>query len=301
MIKDLSDFDVLAFAGGGNRCFWQAGVVACFFDQGLPIPATLTGTSAGAAMAASCMTIGPKAALESCISLFAENRRMFHWQGLARMKLQYSHQKTYPDWIASIINTDTFARFKQSKRNLLVAVTRPSKLLGKHCSIVAATLAYIVDKKIAHSIHPRLPQYLGLRQQFYDLHQCASAHEAQTLLNASAAAPPLTHPVLLDGQWAFDGGYMDNAPVPRQYAEGQARTLVLLTRHYPDHLEVFRKGGCVYWQPSRKVPVSTWDCTDKSTVADAFELGYADAQRRLGDAVMLRLRQPSPGLAARGF
>lgn len=294
MIKDFSGIDVLVFAGGGNRCFWQAGVVACFLDQGLPLPATLIGTSAGAAVAAACMTIGPKAALGSCTNLFAENRRMFHWQGLARMKLQFAHQKTYPDWVASIINTDTFPRLKQAKQNLLVAVSRPAKLLGKHCSIVAATLAYIVDKKIAHSIHPRLPRYLGLRQQFYDLQQCTSAYEAQKLLNASAAAPPLTHPVLLEGKWAFDGGYMDNAPVPRQCAEERARTLVLLTRHYPDHSEVFRKDGRVYWQPSRKVPVSTWDCTGKSTVEAAFELGYADAQRRLGDAVVSYLRQPSP-------
>ncbi|MHA6822001.1 patatin-like phospholipase family protein [Ralstonia pseudosolanacearum] len=284
--KDFSDIDVLAFAGGGNRCFWQAGVVACFLDKGLPLPATLIGTSAGAAMAASCMTIGPEAALGTCTRLFAENQRMFHWPAMARMKLHFAHQQTYPDWIASIVNADTFPSLKQAKQKLLVAVSRPAALLGKHGSIIAATLAYIVDKKIAHSIHPRLPRYLGLRQQFYDLQHCTSVPAAQALLNASAAAPPLTHSVRLDGQWAFDGGYVDNAPVPRQSAEEQARTLVLLTRHYPDHPECFRQNGRVYWQPSQRIPVSTWDCTGKSTVKAAFELGYADARRRLGaDAV----------------
>jgi len=286
VIKNFSDIDVLAFAGGGNRCFWQAGVVAAFLDKGMPLPPTMIGTSAGAAMAASCMTIGPAAALATCTGLFAKNQRMFHWPAMARMKLHFAHQQTYPDWIASIVNADTFPILQRARQRLLVAVSRPSALLGKHGSIVAATLAYIVDKKIAHSIHPRLPRYLGLRQQFYDLHDCTSPKAAQALLNASAAAPPLTHSVLLDGQWAFDGGYMDNAPVPRQSAEEQARTLVLLTRHYPDRPELFQQNGRVYWQPSQRIPVSTWDCTGKSTVQAAFDLGYADARRRLNGSAL---------------
>jgi predicted patatin/cPLA2 family phospholipase len=281
MIKDFSDIDVLVFAGGGNRCFWQAGVITAFLDKSMALPKTLIGTSAGAAMAASCMTIGPEAALVNCTRLFADNQRMFHWPAMARMKLHFAHQQTYPGWIASIVNVDTFPMLKEGKQKLLVAVSRPARLLGKYGSIVAATLAYIVDKKIAHSIHPRLPRYLGLRQQFYDLQNCDSAQAAQELLNASAAAPPLTHPVLLDGTWALDGGYMDNAPIPHQTAEEQARTLVLLTRHYPSRPELFQHNGRTYWQPSRNIPVSTWDCTENSTVKAAFDLGYADARRRL--------------------
>ncbi|HYP82024.1 patatin-like phospholipase family protein [Variovorax sp.] len=282
MIRDLSGVDVLAFSGGGNRCFWQAGVMARLLEKGMALPATLIGTSAGAAIAASCMTIGPEAALDTCMRLFAKNRRMFHWPAIARMKLHFAHQQTYPDWIASIVNTDTFPDLQQAKRKLLVAVSRSAMLLGKHVSIAAATLAYIVDKKIVHSIHPRLPRYLGLQQQFYELQQCTSVQAAQALLNASAAAPPLTRPVLLDGRWALDGGYVDNAPLPRLRAEEQVRTLVLLTRHYPRRPEFFCQHGRVYWQPSQRIPVSTWDCTIKSTVQDAFNLGYADARRCLG-------------------
>jgi hypothetical protein len=87
--------------------------------------------------------------------------------------------------------------------------------------------------------------------------------------------------VKLNGEWAFDGGYMDNAPVPSQPREERARTLVLLTRHYPGRAECFQHNGRTYWQPSRPVPVSTWDCTAQSTVREAFDLGYDDARRRL--------------------
>jgi len=276
-----SQLDVLAFAGGGNRCWWQAGVTAYALDAGLRLPSMLVGTSAGAAMAASCMTVGPKAALDSCERLFAENDRMFHWRSMARMRLHFAHQQTYPAWIASIVDASTFPMVALAPQKLQVAVSRPAALLGRHGSIAAATLAYIVDKKLAHSIHPRLPRFLGLKQQFFGLHQCDSHESARALLNASAAAPPLTHPVILEGQWAFDGGYMDNAPLPSQSARERERTLVLLTRHYPRRPDVFTHDNRTYWQPSRRIPVSTWDCTARSTVRQAFDLGYEDGRRQL--------------------
>lgn len=278
MKQILQNAETLAFAGGGNRCWWQAGVLAHWMSSGRPLPATLVGTSAGAAMAASCLTIGPQAALAACSPLFALNERMFHWRSLARLKLHFAHQQTYPDWIASIVHAGTFDTLRASKQRLLVAVSRPAALLGKHASLVAATFAYIVDKKISHSVHPRLPRFLGLRQQFFNLADCATVGDAQALLNAAAAAPPLTHPVSLAGRWAFDGGYCDNAPIPVQSGAERERTLVLLTRHYPDRPAHFEMNGRTYWQPSRPVPVSTWDCTGKATIADAFELGRADAQ-----------------------
>ncbi len=274
----FSDFDALAFAGGGNRCWWQGGLLTHLFEKGWTLPPSLVGTSAGAAMAASCMTIGPEAALASCIRLYADNQRMFKWRGLAKLKLQFAHQKTYPEWIASIVNPATFPTLQQAKQKLQVAIARPATLLGKHGSIVAGTLAYIVDKKISHGIHPRLPKWLGLHQEFLQLEQCDSAEAAQDLLNAAAAAPPFTLPITLGGQWAFDGGYVDNAPIPAASPEGNTKTLVLLTRHYPNLPAYFERDGRAYWQPSQAVPVSTWDCTAKSTVQQAFDLGVRDAK-----------------------
>lgn len=49
----LDDIHTLAFAGGGNRCWWQAGVVSQLLDMGWKLPPTLVGTSAGAAIATS--------------------------------------------------------------------------------------------------------------------------------------------------------------------------------------------------------------------------------------------------------
>ena len=83
----------------------------------------------------------------------------------------------------------------------------------------------------------------------------------------------------VNGQWGFDGGYADNAPIPHQTEAEKAKTLVLLTRHYHDLPASFQWNGRTYWQPSQKVPVSTWDCRPGTTVDAAFDLGIRDCAR----------------------
>jgi predicted acylesterase/phospholipase RssA len=277
--------DTLVFAGGGNRCWWQAGALSLLTKQGVALPPKLIDTSAGAAVAASFLTDGPKAALEACQRLYARNDRIFDWGALAKLRLCFAHQHTYPAWVAAFVNAGNFAAIRTSRVQLRVALTRPTRWLGLQGSMVAGTLAYIVDKHVSHSIHPRLPEWLGLRRDFLDLHDCADASAAQALLAAAAAAPPFMHATQIGGQGALDGGYTDNAPIPAQTDSEKNKTLVLLTRHYPHLPALFRWNGRSYWQPSRPVPVSTWDCTARATVTQAFALGEADA-RALCDGVL---------------
>lgn len=176
------------------------------------------------------------------------------------------------------MNDKTFEQLHNCGAAIQVAVTRPSRILGLAASVVLGTVAYLVDKKIYHSIHPRLPRFLGLRQEFVDVTLCRSAGDVHRVLMAAAAPPPIMRAVQLDGAFAFDGGYTDNAPIPTQTQSERLGTMVMLTRHYPARPSLFRFGDRLYWQPSRAVPVSTWDCTKRSTVDQAFELGYADAK-----------------------
>jgi predicted acylesterase/phospholipase RssA len=279
---DFSRLELLAFAGGGNRCWWQGGLITHLRERGCALPPQLVGTSAGAALAASCITEGPEAALRACQRLYAQCERIFEpGDSIKRLKLVFAHQTIYPAWVASFVHGENFHKLKEASSELLVAITRPALALGLAGSVAAGTLAYLVDKKAWHSIHPRLPKWLGLKQEFVALRDCANVQEAQRALSAAAAAPPFMNSVRLNGRWAFDGGYTDNAPIPRQSAAQKAATLVLLTRHYPHRPPMFEWRGRQYWQPSRPVPVSTWDCTRKATVEDAFALGIEDAKRAL--------------------
>lgn len=275
----LDQFDTVVFAGGGNRCWWQAGLISRLTEQGIALPSQLIGTSAGAAIAAAYLVNGIPQALESCVALYRQNDTLFHWKKLRRLEVVFAHRQIYPSWIQSFITGPAFEAVRGSSYRLTAAVTHPIRLLGCSISISLATAAYLIDKKLWHSIHPQIPKYFGLRQGFYLLHECTTLEGGHALLCAAAAAPPVMPPVKIRGLCAFDGGYTDNAPIVPQSESEKAATLVLLTRHYPYHPTMFRHGGRTYVQPSRPVPVSTWDCTAKATVMDAFTLGYDDAAR----------------------
>lgn len=278
---NFPQIQTLAFAGGGNRCWWQAGLLTQLQAYGARLPASLVGTSAGAAIAASFLAGSTSTALQACQRLYAANAQLLDWHGLTRIQLNFAHQTVYPAWLAAFVNEGHFKAIQSAPSRLLVAVTRLARALGLAGSVAAGTLAYLVDKKLFHNIHPALPRFLGLKQAFFALQDCTTAQEAQTTLRAAAAAPPFMSGVHLQGGWAFDGGYTDNAPIPTQTAHEKASTLGLLTRHYPGSPAQFEAHGRTYWQPSRVVPVSTWDCRPGTTVEDAFALGQEDARLAL--------------------
>lgn len=276
---EFDRIETLVFAGGGNRCWWQSGALRHLLNRGRPLPVQLIGTSAGAAVAASFLAGADEAALHACLGLYAGNPKIFDWSSLLKLKPKFAHQHVYPAWVDSFLNADTFEKLRMSCSRLTVGLTRPARLLGMGGSVAAGTLAYLVDKYLWNSIHPRLPSLMGLRQDFMVLNDCADIESAQALLIAAASAPPIMSARPVGGSHAIDGGYTDNAPIPPQSDAERSKTLVLLTRHYPKLPTLFTWSGRTYWQPSKRIPVSTWDCTPKTTVRDAYALGEQDAIR----------------------
>lgn len=247
----------------------------------MSLPAQLVGTSAGAAVAASILAEGADAALHACLRLYADNPRIFDWSGLPKLKLKFAHQHVYPAWVDAFLNERTFDTLRHSSSRLIVALTRPARFLGMRGSVAAGTLAYLVDKYLWNSIHPRLPRAFGLRQDFMVLNDCPDLEIAQCLLIAAASAPPIMSARVVGDGLAMDGGYTDNAPIPLQSDVERSSTLVMLTRHYPKLPPLFTWLGRTYWQPSQRIPVSTWDCTPKTTVREAYDLGTQDSVQAL--------------------
>lgn len=286
---DLRRTDTLVFAGGGNRCMWQAGLVSQLLDAGWRLPVQLVGTSAGAGVATALIAGKVAEGLQACKTLYANNPRIADFSALWRGRVGFAHQHIFPAWVASYLNDSTFEALREAPIRLRVAFARPSPVLGLHLSTLAGTLAYLVDKHIGHSIHPRLPRWLGLQPDWMDLHDCTTLAQAQNLLSAAAAAPPFMRARLVAGRAALDGGFVDNAPIGQlpavQTPQARTRTVVLLTRFYPQLPQWFSWQGRSYWQPSQKVPVSTWDCTPKTTIEAAFDLGQCDARARLSALV----------------
>src|SRR5277367_3710773 len=138
---DFSRIGTLVLAGGGNRCWWQAGALQHLVERGVSLPAQLVGTSAGAAVAASFLTDGADKALHACLRLYADNPRMFDWSALSKLKLKFAHQHVYPAWVDAFLNEATFDTLRHSSSRLVVALTRPARLLGMRGSVAAGTLA----------------------------------------------------------------------------------------------------------------------------------------------------------------
>ena len=61
---------------------------------------------------------------------------------------------------------------------------------------------------------------------------------------------------------------------------------MILTRHYPKLPLLFTWLGRTYWQPSQRIPISTWDCTPKTTVRQAYELRLQDAMQVFSEGLL---------------
>ena len=275
---DLSQFEVVICAGGGNRCWWQAGLLQVLGDHGFRPPSALVGTSAGAAIATAWLTRSIDRALESCKRLYSNNARVFRWRPKVT-EARFAQTLIYPEWIRSVLDGPGFDSLSGSSTRLSIAVTRSSRWLGPGLSIGLATLFYMAEKVFGGKLHPTKLARLGLSHEFFLLQELNDLRAAQNLLIAAAAAPPFIPGQSIGNQKAFDGGYLDSMPINPLLE--QSRTLVLMTRHRPELPTRFEHKGRTYWQPSAPVPVSTWDCTPSATVDQAFQLGCVDASDAL--------------------
>jgi len=83
-----------------------------------------------------------------------------------------------------------------------------------------------------------------------------------------------------NGRPVLDGGMVDNVPVAALDVS-PGLVLVMVTRLYPRERTFVVPHGeqkRVYIQPSRKVPISSWDYTSPSQMQHAYDLGRADGE-----------------------
>jgi predicted acylesterase/phospholipase RssA len=276
----------LAFAGGGNRCWWQGGVCDHLIENGWTLPRHLSGTSAGIAIAASLAVGRAHDALAPCAALYRANPHVLERLVPTHRRWQFAHDRIYPAWLDGFLTPQRWSQFQArglgARHELHIAVGR---FRGPQWPILATTLglsAYLIDKFVLRQTHPVLPRNLGLAIEFFTATHHTPFSDLRRWLIAAASASPVLNSPKLNGKLAMDGGFCDNAPVPplsRDDLHGKDHTLVLLTRHNPRLPSVFSVGERTYWQPSHAVRVSTWDCTPGTDIDVAYQHGRIDAKR----------------------
>ncbi|RJX30561.1 MAG: patatin-like phospholipase family protein [Desulfarculus sp.] len=272
------EYRSVVFAGGGNRCTWQAGfweVVA----PALPLrPRVVAGVSAGAAIACCALAGRSRQALAHYDRELLKNPRNFYWGRLLKGRRPFPHLAIYRHALLTLLDAPALARLRAGPE-VRVLLARPPAWSGALGGVALGFLAYTLEKHLRSPLHPELPARLGFRPQVVPLSDCATPEEAAELILASSCTPPVLPVMRRGGGPVLDGGLIDNVPLAA-LGPGDGPSLILLTRRYrPEQLS--GHPGRTYVQPSRPVPAAKWDYTDPAALHAAFALGLADGQRFL--------------------
>ncbi|AOY98152.1 Patatin [Cupriavidus sp. USMAHM13] len=284
-----SPFDQVVFAGGGNRCWWQAG----WWDTVAPElglrPRVIAGISAGAATACMLYAHDSRETLAYYREVLADNRSNAYWGNLLRGKRVFPHFGIYRAALLTLFGQERLARLGDAPE-IRVGLAHIPGWSGPRLAVAAGLLAYNIDKHLLKTLHPRLGRKLGFHPEFVLAQDCATPEALADLLLQSSCTPPFTPVLRRAGRAVLDGGLVDNVPVDAlDDAEGDV--LVLVTRLYPrpPRFVLARRGQRrLYLQPSQRVPVSSWDYTRPEGMELAYALGRRDGEAFLREWPAIR-------------
>lgn len=269
-------FDAIAFAGGGNRCYWQGG----FWEAAAPLldlrPKLVVGVSAGAWSACySLLGLGRRVnemVAEGC----SHGRRNFEWRAWRSEGSPWPVSRMYRTLIETIIDDDALQRLKRGPE-ILIGLARKPPRLPLSLAIPLGIATYQVEKKWHAPVHPRGGRAIGFRSEFLRVRDLTSRADLSQALMASASVPPFMPLGRVGGLVALDGGLVDNVPVePLREVEAQGgKTLVILSRLYRAFPQF---SGRTYTQPTEPVPIAQFDITNPSGIRKAYEMGLRDGE-----------------------
>jgi len=269
-------FDAVAFAGGGNRCYWQGG----FWEAAAPLldlnPATVVGVSAGAWSACySLLGLGRRVnemVAEGC----SAGRRNFEWRAWRSEGSPWPVSRMYRSLIEAIIDEEALERLKRGPEVLIGRARKPRRL-PLALAIPLGIATYQVEKKWRSPVHPKGGRVIGFRPEFVRVRDLPAPSDLLAALMVSASVPPFMPVGRIGGMAALDGGLVDNVPVEplRAVEEQGGKTLVILSRLY----RAFpRAPGRTYVQPSEPVPIGQFDITNPTGIRRAYEMGLRDGE-----------------------
>lgn len=275
------NFHTIAFTGGGNRCWWQAGFVSALQRMDWEMPQSVIACSAGAGIAAALITETTLEALRACKALYSDNLNIVHWAHRPYLSQpRFAQDIIYPKWLQEFLGPTEFLKLRTS--NFKVSVAKLENQRRKHWAMLTAAFRYLMSRNDVKwpETQPKPRKVAGLTADFLDLSDCENLPQALRCLEATAAAAPFVSGREYKGKIYFDGGYLCPSPsFLNTHSKEPLGCLTLLTRHRSDRPLTFQYLGSTYVQPSRPIPVATWGCTSATDIDAAFRLGQEDAAK----------------------
>ncbi|HEY0320845.1 MAG TPA: patatin-like phospholipase family protein [Pyrinomonadaceae bacterium] len=276
MSRDLA----ITFAGGGNRAFYQLGLMNRWREQLLPRIGAMATCSAGACVATFLLSGREREAGDFWRARREGITRNFEWKKLLRGARPTPHEPIYRDTLLHAFAEGGFERVRSQPFPIFILTTAFPSRLPASVAVMLGLCAYNVEKKIRKEmIHPTFGRRVGFRAAVFDARDCETPSDLAELIIASSATPPFTSLGSFKGQRLLDGGIIDN--VPAFLADGLPeikRNLVLLTRPYPSSV-TGRQGTRLYIAPAEELPVHRWDYTRPDLIDATVEAGERDAER----------------------
>ncbi|MEZ4588051.1 MAG: patatin-like phospholipase family protein [Gemmatimonadales bacterium] len=306
VVSDQSDSRRLALtlAGGGNRAFYQLGLLDGWWERLAPRVGTVACCSAGACIAVIVLSGRRDETLAYWKSRRDGVTRNFEWHRLLAGRRPTPHFPIYRDTMRFALGDGGLDRLRAAPFPIEVLVAAPPPGLPIPFAVPIGLGAYSLERWLDPGrLHPGAGRRLGFEPVVRDLREARSVEEAADLVLASSATPPFTPVGRVDGAPVLDGGVVDNAPafVAERGERAWDGHLVLLTRPYPPG-SVGRRGGRWYHCPSEPVPVNRWDYTRPERIDGAITLGRRDADRFAGELdrwlVATDGRAPAPSAGA---
>jgi predicted acylesterase/phospholipase RssA len=278
---EANPYDAVVFAGGGCRCFWQAG----FWSEAAPplglAPRVVGATSAGSALACSVFAGVVPQVLADFRRRVAANESNAYPANVLRGEPVFPHEEMYRATILASLDDAAFRRLQQGP-DLRVAVARPPAGVGDRPAFLMALFAFLLEQGANGRVHAAWARRFGFETEVISARRCASPRELADLILHASCSPPMTPLYRRGGRAVFDGGLTDHVPV--ETVAGARSTLVLLTRRYPEEW-IPRVEGRRYVQPSETIPVQRWDYTSPDLVQRAYDIGRRDGEAFARDAL----------------
>ena len=272
-------FAGLAYAGGGNRCYWQGGFYETVAPQIGLKPRRIVGASAGAgAMLYNTLGVGPavrEMLREACTGRTSE----VDWAAFRRGGRLFPVGEMYRGMLASLFTPERLAVLK-AQADFLIAISRPPRFWPLPVITTIGIGAYQLEKRFRRPVHPTAGRKLGFRPDLIRIADCTDPEALVDALMASAAVPPFMPAGHIGARAALDGGLVDSAPawaLAEMEAAGE-QTLVLLTRPFAEVPQVENR---TYVRPSQVIPVSQFTIRNWEGIRFAYELGVRDGENFL--------------------
>lgn len=269
-------FAGLAYAGGGNRCYWQGGFYETVAPEISLKPRRIVGASAGAgAMLYNALGVGPtvrEMLREACTGRTSE----VDWAAFRRGGRLFPVAEMYRGMLATLFTPERLAMLK-GQADFLIAISRPPRFWPLPVITTIGIGAYQLEKRFRRPVHPTVGRKLGFRPDLIRIADCADPEQLVDALMASAAVPPFMPAGNIGARAALDGGLVDSAPawaLAEMEAAGE-QTLVLLTRPFAQVPDVTNR---TYVRPSQVIPVSQFTIRNWEGIRFAYELGVKDGE-----------------------